>query len=123
MKQIIVTTTLVKWHVVEDFPEYSVSNNGLVKKHGILVKQFEKRPYPYLFVFLVKKHMGVFIRHKRDVHRMVWQYFGEAVKPFGYDIHHKDENKQNNHISNMELKSKKEHGVIHARSHVKKQIL
>lgn len=40
-----------------------------------------------------------------------WQNFGEI--PNGYHIHHKDENKHNNNIENLELISMSEHTKKH----------
>ncbi len=48
------------------------------------------------------------------VHRLVWEeQFG--VIPKGMDIHHKDGNKLNNKIENLECLSRKEHGGKHKR--------
>ena len=45
-------------------------------------------------------------------HRLIWKrYFGEIPK--GYEIHHKDENKLNNSIENLQLVTRKEHIHIH----------
>jgi len=45
---------------------------------------------------------------KKLVHRVVWEEkFGKI--PMGYEIHHKDRNKQNNTIENLELIKHKEH--------------
>lgn len=46
------------------------------------------------------------------LHRYVWQYYNGTI-PKGYDIHHKDHNKDNNNIDNLELLTKKEHIEIH----------
>lgn len=49
-----------------------------------------------------------------DEHRHVWmQHYGEIPK--GYVIHHKDGNKMNNDISNLELKPM----PLHTREHFK----
>jgi predicted DNA-binding protein YlxM (UPF0122 family) len=51
-----------------------------------------------------KKHISL--------HRYVWEkHFG--VIPENYDIHHKDENKSNNDISNLECILKSEHTRLH----------
>ena len=45
---------------------------------------------------------------KRLVHRVIWEkYHGEIPK--GYIIHHRDKNKQNNNIKNLELVFYKNH--------------
>ena len=46
------------------------------------------------------------------LHRLIWEeHYGEI--PEGYVIHHKNENPQDNSISNLELMSKTNHGRIH----------
>ena len=52
--------------------------------------------------------------HEREYeHRLVWKnHFGEIPK--GFQIHHKDGNKLNNSIENLELVPFKEHQRIHA---------
>lgn len=48
------------------------------------------------------------------VHDLIWiEQFGEIPK--GMIIHHKDENKLNNKIENLQLVSHKEHRKIHKR--------
>jgi len=50
--------------------------------------------------------------HKR-LHCCVWeQYNGEIPK--GYEVHHKDHNKDNNDISNLELMIRAEHRKLHS---------
>lgn len=42
-------------------------------------------------------------------HRLVWIYLHRRIPPPGCAIHHKDENKKNNHISNLELRTREGH--------------
>ena len=49
---------------------------------------------------------------KIRAHRWVWKNVHGEI-PKGYHIHHKDENKGNNDISNLELVSPKEHAKKH----------
>jgi len=46
-------------------------------------------------------------------HTIVWEYHNGAV-PKGHDIHHKDFNKLNFNISNLELLTKSDHMKLHA---------
>ena len=46
------------------------------------------------------------------LHRYVWTFYNGAI-PDGYHIHHKDKNKDNNDISNLELVN----GTEHLRNH------
>lgn len=46
------------------------------------------------------------------LHVAVWEYFN-GPKPKKYHIHHKDNNKKNNDISNLQLLSSSEHGKLH----------
>jgi len=49
---------------------------------------------------------------KRLVHRVIWEETYGKI-PIGYEIHHKDGNKQNNEIENLQLVSHKEHFRYH----------
>lgn len=51
---------------------------------------------------------------RKRLHRVVWEYYKGKI-PKGYEIHHKDKNKDNNSINNLQLVSKKEHIEIHKR--------
>lgn len=52
------------------------------------------------------------VRNGKTIHRMVWEYYNGNV-PEGYVIHHKDENKLNNSIDNLQLLTRKEHKIFH----------
>lgn len=47
------------------------------------------------------------------MHRYVWEYYNGKI-PSGYEIHHKDCNKDNNSIENLQLLTAAEHDKIHA---------
>lgn len=51
---------------------------------------------------------------ERRLHRAIWKHFKGEI-PKGYHIHHIDENKENNDISNLELLSPSEHQKKHTR--------
>lgn len=52
---------------------------------------------------------------ERRLHRAIWKFYNGEI-PKGYHIHHKDENKENNDIDNLELLSPSEH----QKKHIKK---
>ena len=47
------------------------------------------------------------------MHRYVWKFYNGDI-PKGYDIHHKDGNKLNNKIENLEILSHSEHTKLYA---------
>lgn len=47
------------------------------------------------------------------MHRDVWEFHNGPI-PQGWDIHHKDENKQNNELSNLECLPKAEHTRLYS---------
>ena len=51
---------------------------------------------------------------RKRIHRYVWEYYNGAI-PKGYDVHHKDHDKSNNDISNLELITKAEHTKLHSK--------
>ena len=50
--------------------------------------------------------------YNRNKHRVVWEKHNGKI-PKGYVIHHKNGNKKDNSISNLECLSPKEHGKRH----------
>ena len=62
----------------------------------------------YLTVNLYKNKQ----RKTKYVHILMFENFKEKIKK-GYDIHHKDENKENNTFDNFELKQHSEHTKNH----------
>ena len=49
---------------------------------------------------------------ERRLHRAIWKSYNGEI-PKGYHIHHKDHNKENNDISNLELISPSAHSIHH----------
>lgn len=43
-----------------------------------------------------------------SIHRLVWEHFGDTKRQGNLQIDHIDNNKQNNHISNLQLLTKRE---------------
>jgi hypothetical protein len=59
--------------------------------------------------------------HRKRLHRYIWEYYNGKI-PKGYNIHHKDHNKDNNELDNLELLSASEHKKIHAKELTEEQI-
>lgn len=55
------------------------------------------------------KHQGLQI----FMHRYVWEYYNGKI-PKGYEVHHKDLNRANNNIDNLQLLTIAEHRKLHA---------
>ncbi len=49
----------------------------------------------------------------KKVHILEWEKHN-SIKPKGYQLHHKDENKANWHIDNLQLETQSDHFKIHA---------
>ena len=82
----------------------------------------EKYKYYHNIKFTLDEKSGYYQNstiHK-SLHRFVWEE-NNGVIPKGYEIHHIDFNKSNNHISNLIMLSKKEHLEIHSKSLTDKQ--
>lgn len=46
------------------------------------------------------------------LHRAIWEFHHGPI-PDGYDVHHKDNNRDNNDVSNFELLTRSEHSRLH----------
>ena len=64
---------------------------------------------------------GYYLNPAGAMHRVVWNYFNGEI-PEGYQIHHKDLDKNNNDISNLQLLTFSEHAKIHSNIRAKKYL-
>jgi hypothetical protein len=55
--------------------------------------------------------------YTRQLHRDIWEHYNGPI-PKGYHIHHKDHNRLNNDISNLECLSASEHALHHRREDI-----
>lgn len=88
-----------EWVIIKDFPEYSVSNIGKVKRNitGKILKSFvNNRGYEQLTLYRNK------IKYGPVVHRLVLTAFVGEI-PEGYVVNHIDGDKLNNDLSNLEI--------------------
>lgn len=63
-------------------------------------------PKGYLMIWLNGK--------SKLLHEFIWEQHNNCEKPKGFFIHHKDKNKQNNSIENLELVNEQIHQRLHA---------
>ena len=102
-----------EWRDIKGFEGiYRISNCGRLLrisngKEKILSNRNEKGDY----LTVVLRGENRKRKHTR-IHRLVYEAFVGEI-PEGYDIHHRDGNKQNNHITNLVLLSEKEHHKLH----------
>lgn len=85
---------------------YEVSNYGKIRMTGENAKPLKL----YIDSDGYATYKFNYKRHK--VHRVVYEYFGLNFNP-KYHVHHKDGNKLNNFIDNLECVSPSEHNKIH----------
>lgn len=65
---------------------------------------------------------GSYFQHKgKRLHRAVWEYHNGTI-PKGYHIHHKDANRSNNDISNLELVYASDHSSNHMKDPKRKEM-
>ena len=95
-----------RWKILEWYGNYAVSNFGRVRNlnTGRLLKhQSSKRGGNYAFINLSKEGKRV----NRNVHTLVaYSFLGD--RPEGKLIHHKDENRMNPRVDNLEYITHKE---------------
>lgn len=98
-----------EWRQVEDFPRYDVSNEGRVRnnKTGRIMKnQVKSNGYAVLTLRIDKTP------HTQAVHQLVANAFIENERN-GCDVNHKDGNKLNNRVDNLEFCTRREN-IRHA---------
>lgn len=65
---------------------------------------------------------GHYFQHNgKRLHRVVWEYHNGKI-PDGYHIHHKDHNRYNNSIDNLQMLEEKEHFLEHKDDEKRKEI-
>lgn len=95
----------IEWEQAKGFSRYLISTDGKIyslKSDRLLPQGITERGYKQVDVYNdmgVKKHM--------KVHRLVYMAH-VGVIPNGLQVNHKDENKTNNCIDNLELMTNKE---------------
>ena len=107
------SNTPIEWGQAEGFSKYLISTDGQVyslKRDRLLPQGYTQRGYKQVDVCNdegIKKHMRV--------HRLVYMAH-KGVIPEGMQINHKDENKANNCIDNLELMTNKENSSYGTRN-------
>lgn len=102
------------WVVIPDFPNYDVSSFGRIysKVRKKILKPDELRnEYQTVHLSKNKKQYSVLL------HRVVYEAFCGEI-PISMVINHKDENKHNNHIDNLEVITRSKnakYGTVNAR--------
>lgn len=86
----------MKWKTIENYPNYSVSDTGLIKRNNKLLKLW-LGSRGYLYVSLSKNGKV----KKFSVHRLVANAF-LPKNSNALEVNHLDENKKNNCVSNLE---------------------
>lgn len=92
-----------EWKWIKGFEGlYQISNYGRLKSFGRDSNGYiysNKNRHGWYFTVILRKD-GT--KQTRRIHRLVAEAFiGEIPK--GYHVHHKDGNKQNNHVDNLEI--------------------
>lgn len=76
----------------------------------------KKEPLPYQFFngikFTLRTSIGYYGKsfgNRELMHRYVWAFHNKKEIPEGYDVHHKNRDRADNRIENLELMRKDEH--------------
>lgn len=90
---------------------YQISNHGRIKsfkknKKGQILSNVNKNG-DYFSIVLQSGNKMVSTR----IHRLVVEHFIGPI-PKGYQVHHIDGNKQNNHVDNLEIISQRTHAIL-----------
>ena len=95
------------WKKIEDFEDYEVSDKGEIRNSEGLILQQRLSRNGYLRVNL--KHKG---KYKTvEIHRVVAQAFLGAI--YKKQVHHKNGDRTDNNVTNLQIVSKKEHRLLH----------
>ena len=95
------------WKKIEDFEDYEVSNKGEIRNSEGLILQQRLSRNGYLRVNLKNKGKYKTV----EVHRVVAQAFLGAI--YKKQVHHKNGDRTDNNVTNLQIVSKKEHRLLH----------
>jgi len=109
-----------EWKTIEGYNGYEVSNLARVKSfkrtsNGRIKKLSTDRP-GYCLVQLWNNDKG----STKRVHQLVWDAFGDRPRTCKLEVDHKDENKLNNRIDNLQLLTHRENT---SKSYRKRKVL
>lgn len=92
----------------------TITSNAVAKKVANSILKFNTNPTMKLGK---RGYYEIYIPLKgwKKFHHYVWEKENKKTLPKGYVIHHIDENKLNNDISNLQLMSVSEHNSHHRR--------
>lgn len=101
------------WKEIEGFENYQISDSGLVRKNNKILIPFDNAGYERIQLVNGNK------KSKQLIHRLVAKTFipNPLNKPY---VNHKDLNKKNNHIWNLEWVTNKEN-IQHAIENIPKR--
>lgn len=97
-----------KWKTIQDAQKYKISNLGRVKSCQNSQDKILKLKKTKLGYFTVGLMVEPNIRKWFLVHRLVMNAFNPIDNSENYEVNHKDENKENNRIDNLEWMTSKE---------------
>lgn len=89
----------MEWKIINGYPDYSINNIGEVKSNRfnrLLKAGVSSNQYQYVNLIANKK------KKTTAIHRLVIEHFGAPCPDPKSVVDHKDSNKQNNHINNLE---------------------
>ena len=89
------------WKVIRDYDDYEVSNLGNVRKRYTKSQCYLSLKDGYPRAYLKNKNIGCKGKYE-CVHRLVAIAFIENINSDNIYINHKDENRANNNVSNLE---------------------
>ena len=108
--------SLIKLKTEEQVVEEKKDELGAYPKNNQQEDLLPKHQYFDGQTFTRDEHTGYYLATKgkprKRMHIYVWEYYHSEV-PKGYEVHHRDGNKANNDISNLQLVKPQEHQEIH----------
>ena len=95
------------WKKIQDFEDYEVSDKGEIRNSEGLILQQRLSRNGYLRVNLKSKGKYKTV----EIHRVVAQAFLGAI--YKKQVHHKNGDRTDNNVTNLQIVSKKEHRLLH----------
>lgn len=107
------------WKIIKEAPNYSVSNLGNIRMNGKTITDSKGvvRKYKSHIVKPSNKNSGYLevsltINNNKTIHRLIHRLVLSTFKPIdnmeSMEVNHKDENKHNNNLNNLEWMTSKE---------------